>query len=97
MLKGLIVGSLLHFMQIFVVVLAFLVGTIFKPFVGWEYAAMMTPFAIGLTQAFYMIPMLFYYKSQARPDVVKGLMVVAGITFLLNSSCFGVMWLGARR
>ena len=49
---------------------------------------------IGLSQLLYIVPAIIYFKRKGRPGVVKGLMIGASVTFLLNASCFGLMFLG---
>ena len=44
----------------------------------------------GLTQVAYMIPAAIYFKRRGEPDTVKGLMVAAAVSFLLNAACWGL-------
>ena len=66
---------LLHFLQ---VPLGFLTGGI-----GFV--------AIGLTQLLYVIPAIIIASRKGRKGIVKGLIIMAGITFLLNAACWGFM------
>jgi len=50
-----------------------------------------TPFLslifIGISQLVYIIPAIIFYWRDRRRGVVKGLIIAAAITFLLNGSC----------
>lgn len=47
-------------------------------------------FAIGLVQLLYVIPALIYFRK--RTPVLQGILIGAGITFLLNAACFGIVF-----
>lgn len=49
--------------------------------------------AIGLTQLAYVIPFILLYKKRNRPSIVKGLIIGAAITFLLNGTCTALFFL----
>jgi hypothetical protein len=51
----------------------------FAPFVG-----------IGLTQVVYIGPACAVCAVKGRRRTLKGLLIGAGITFLLNAACFGI-------
>ena len=42
---------------------------------------------IGISQLLYIAPAIAIYGSKGRPGVVKGLIIAAAITFLLNATC----------
>ena len=42
---------------------------------------------IGLSQFVYLLPAILVYQRKKRPGVVNGLVIVAGITFLINATC----------
>jgi hypothetical protein len=42
---------------------------------------------IGISQLLYIGPAIAIYHSKGRPGVVKGLIIAAAITFLLNATC----------
>jgi len=42
---------------------------------------------VGLSQLIYIIPAIVAYHRKGRSGVVKGLIIVAAITFLLNATC----------
>lgn len=48
-------------------------------------------FAIGLTQVFYLLPALIINYKKGNTGIVKGLLIGAGITFLVNATCFGIV------
>jgi hypothetical protein len=47
---------------------------------------------IGLTQLLYVIPLGIYFHRLGRSNMVKGLMIGAIITALLNGGCFIFFW-----
>jgi hypothetical protein len=48
-------------------------------------------FGIGLAQLIWMIPAYRRYTKRGETETAKGLLIVAGIVFLLNASCWGVL------
>lgn len=42
---------------------------------------------IGVSQLLYVIPAIVIYYRKGRRGVVKGLIIAAAITFLLNATC----------
>jgi len=42
---------------------------------------------LGISQLLYIVPAIFIYRRKGRPGVVKGLIIAAAITFLLNATC----------
>ena len=51
------------------------------------------PIWIGLSQLFYVIPQHVVFKRQGRHACLRGLWIGAGVTFLLNAGCFGIVLL----
>jgi hypothetical protein len=49
------------------------------------------PIWIGLSQLFYVVPQHFAFKRQGRFACIRGLWIGAGVTFLLNAGCFGLV------
>src|SRR5262249_10816248 len=43
--------------------------------------------AFSITQFLYLGPAIWRYRRRGLNQVVKGILIVAGITFLLNSGC----------
>jgi hypothetical protein len=50
-----------------------------------------TLFGIGLAQLIWMIPAWRRYRSRGETETVKGLMIIAGLVFLLNATCWGAL------
>jgi hypothetical protein len=48
-------------------------------------------FYIGLSQLLYVVPAAIVLARRGRSQTHKGLWIGAGITFLLNATCFGVI------
>lgn len=46
---------------------------------------------IGLSQLIYVLPFTIYLWRDGRKQSVKGMLIGAGITFLLNTACFGIV------
>lgn len=53
-------------------------------------------FFIGLSQLVYMIPAIIIAFSQGKPQLGKGFLIGAGITFLLNAACMGMIFVSLR-
>lgn len=51
------------------------------------------PIWIGISQLVYVIPQHFAFKKQGRNACIRGLWIGAGVTFLLNAGCFGIVLL----
>jgi hypothetical protein len=49
------------------------------------------PVWIGISQLAYVIPQALSYRKQGRSESLKGLWIGAGVTFLLNAGCFGLV------
>ena len=47
---------------------------------------------IGVSQLVYLIPAILHYRSLGRRGVVKGLIIAAAITFLLNATCAAIVF-----
>ena len=46
---------------------------------------------VGITQVLYILPAYLIAKNKGEMGIAKGLLIGAGITFLLNATCFGVI------
>ncbi|GIN58807.1 hypothetical protein MUB24_06940 [Lederbergia sp. NSJ-179] len=46
---------------------------------------------IGVAQLIYVIPLIIYGKKKNLPGFAKGIIIAAGITFLLNAGCYGIL------
>ncbi len=51
------------------------------------------PLWIGLSQLVYVVPQHFAYAKRGQRACIRGLWLGAGITFLLNAGCFGIVLL----
>ncbi|ARU62937.1 hypothetical protein CBW65_19585 [Tumebacillus avium] len=48
---------------------------------------------IGVSQLLYVIPLIIWARrSPARVGTIPGVLTMAGITFLLNAACWGLIW-----
>ncbi len=74
--RGVGIALLFHLVQIPLALLTLFMSLIF----------------LGLTQLIYIIPAIIIYKRKGRPGVVKGLIIAAAITFLLNAACTGIFF-----
>ena len=46
-------------------------------------------FGIGAVQALWIGPLYAVYRSKRETETAKGILLAAGITFLLNAGCWG--------
>lgn len=51
-------------------------------------------FGIGITQLLYVIPLALWARSKGRYDTMKGVIIAAVITLLLNGGCFLLLTTG---
>lgn len=49
------------------------------------------PFWIGISQLVYVVPAVLIARKKGQVETAKGLWIGAGITFLINIACFGVV------
>jgi hypothetical protein len=49
-------------------------------------------FFIGISQLLYMLPAILIAQGKDRPQLAKGFMIGAAITFLLNAACTGLVF-----
>lgn len=47
---------------------------------------------IGLSQWLYLGPAIWFARHRGVPRTAAGLAIGGGITLLLNSACFGMLW-----
>jgi hypothetical protein len=50
----------------------------------------------GLTQFFYLVPIVMHYRKLGKFEIVKGISIGAVITLFLTSTCFGYSFDGLR-
>ncbi|HKE29508.1 MAG TPA: hypothetical protein VKB88_44465 [Bryobacteraceae bacterium] len=46
---------------------------------------------IGVVQLAWALPMYFSYRRRGETQTANGVLLAAGITFLLNASCWGIV------
>ena len=51
----------------------------------------------GLTQLLWVIPLYLYFARNGQKETGKGILIVAGLVFLLNASCWGFLMDGKIR
>ena len=71
--KGVALAFLLHLLQI---PLGMLTSTL-------------SLWSIGLSQLVYILPSIFIARHKGQRGIMKGLIIGASVTFLLNAACFG--------
>jgi hypothetical protein len=74
---GLVCGFLLHFCSL-----------LFLLFGKFALAMLL---GIGVTQLIYVGPLMIYFYRQGSMNAFKGMLLAAGITFLLNATCWGLV------
>ena len=52
---------------------------------------------IGVIQAVWMCPAILFYSYRDEKETFKGLLIVTGLVFLLNASCWGILMSGNFR
>ena len=93
------VGVLLGFLlQVLQYPLAFFIGYLSSQFGSSDFGRGgyfgFVPLAfIGVSQLLYIIPAVLIAQARGRPGIARGLMIAAGVVFLLNSACFGMIFL----
>ena len=63
--------------------LLYLFQVLFLPMAG--------PLWIGISQLVYVVPAVLIARKKGQFETAKGLWIGAGITFLINVTCFGVV------
>jgi hypothetical protein len=46
---------------------------------------------IGVCQLIWLLPFYFRFRNRGETETAKGILIGAGITFLLNAGCWGVV------
>ena len=85
--RGVVLTLLLHLLQIPIGLVLILVPSVF-PYIAF--------FFIGLSQCVYMIPAILYFSKTGETETVKGLIIGASITFLLNATCTVIVFSSLR-
>lgn len=47
---------------------------------------------IGLNQFLYLLPILIWAGIKRKKGLFQGILIAAGITFLINAACFGIFF-----
>lgn len=75
---------LLHFVAVGI---SYAIDLIVVGYLGWW-----VPVIIGLAQLVYVIPGVWIFRSRGKVQTAQGMLIGAGITFLLNGAYWGVVW-----
>ena len=89
-LKGFGLGLLMQLLQ-------FPLNLVFQGGRGDGFILPVPVFVIGLSQLFYIVPLVIYLQKKDRQDMAKGVMIAAALIALLNATCFGVLMFGGIR
>src|SRR6266853_1119781 len=82
-MAGVRIALLLH-----LAALGFCLGIYIMSRVSTVFAILFVPLIFaGLTQLVYLIPAAVMQKRRGRPQAMKGIILVAAITLLLNATC----------
>ena len=90
--KGVLITILLHLLQIIVGPAVFFVSMWLLPAKANQYSIASLMLALGgygITQLIYMIPAIMKFKKRGEQRTVQGLILGAGITFLVCAACDG--------
>lgn len=49
--------------------------------------------AIGIVQLLWMFPAWLIYQRKGRAETAKGILTTAGVIFLLNATCWGLVFI----
>lgn len=52
---------------------------------------------IGIAQLIWLVPLVIYFNRKGKKHMVHGMYLAAGISFLLNASCFGLLILDPHK
>jgi hypothetical protein len=63
----------------------------FVSFAASNAAGLVVILGIGIVQAAWIVPLWLYYRRAGEMETVKGLLITAGVIFLLNAGCWGVV------
>jgi hypothetical protein len=51
----------------------------------------------GLVQLLWLLPTITYHYARGEAETIKGLLIIGGLVFLLNASCWGLVLSGKWR
>jgi hypothetical protein len=46
---------------------------------------------IGIVQLLWMLPAWLIYRRRGQAETAKGILIIAGVVFMLNASCWGLV------
>lgn len=85
---GIVLGILLLFVIHILTVIALLFLSSYLPFFNRNYNFFFIPVSIGLWQIVYVIPLILLMKRKQQWGLMKGVIICAVLTALLNGSCW---------
>ena len=81
--RGIGITLLLHLLQL---PIAFTLAFLFPPL------ALATVIFIGVSQCVYIVPVSIYLYRDGESETLKGVIIAASITFLLNATCTALVF-----
>jgi len=90
--KGVLLTLALHVLQFIIAPIVFVVSGLLLPASANQYAIASLMLALGgygITQLIYMVPAVLKFKKRGEQHTVQGLILGAGITFLVCAACDG--------
>lgn len=95
--RGFFFGMVMHGLQVPLGLIATFIALLVTQFKSPNVAAMGfgMPLYIGVTQFFYLGPLIYRERKKQRPEFVKGLWIAGALTFLLNATCWA--WFATLR
>lgn len=90
-LAGMILLVLCHVIAVAIGYVLYILGIKFSLFSGLVPVLLFELFSIGLTQVIYVVPLCMWLRRRRQLDMMKGVIIAATITVLLNGSCFLVV------
>jgi hypothetical protein len=85
---GIFLGFMLTLLIHGVALTALLFASPFIPFFNQGYNVFLIPAFIGLWQNIYVIPLIIWLRSKGRFPLMKGVIICAIITALVNGGCW---------
>jgi hypothetical protein len=74
-----------------------LAGLVVSAMLMMAYVGFVLVGAIGVAQALWVIPAYRHFRSRGEPETGKGILLIAGLVFLLNATCWGAVLGGLMR
>ncbi|MGC1396473.1 MAG: hypothetical protein WA828_19595 [Coleofasciculaceae cyanobacterium] len=91
-IKNIVLGVLLllgmHLAFLLLLILLLVIVTNLPAFIGYNWSIIYLIFSIGIAQLIYVIPAIFWLKQRGRFGLMKGVIIGAVITALLNGGCW---------